>query len=133
MSATTTNSSPILTIVNSTESEVNNRRSIERNISIILKQLGIRTKFVGFKYLKTAISLCYENPDEYAYLVTKRLYPAVAKIYRVNTAAIERSIRSVISNIACSDMIKDQIIGYTSDSYTNKEFINSVAEYIRYL
>lgn len=128
-----TNSAPILTIVNHAESKSDNQHTTEYNVSSVLKQLGIRTKFVGFSYLKTAISLCYENPDEYACLVTKRLYPAVAKTYKVNTTAVERAIRSAISDIRCSDITKEKIIGYTSDSYTNKEFISSITEYIRYL
>lgn len=132
MSATN-NTAPILTIVNSTESEAINQYSIESDVSSILKQLGIRTKFTGFNYLKTAISLCYENPNEYTHMITKRLYPAVAETYRVNTTAVERAIRNAISGIRCSDMTKEKIIGYTSNSYTNKEFICAVTEHIRYL
>lgn len=132
MSATNS-TAPILTIVNPTESKPTSNQPVEYTISSVLKQLGIRTKFVGYNYLKTAISLCCENPDEYAYLITKRLYPAVAKTYRVNNTAIERAIRSAISDIRCADITKEQIIGYTSDSYTNKEIITAITEYIRYL
>lgn len=132
MSATN-NSVPILTIVNNNESPSNSYHPIEYTVSSILKQLGIRTKFTGFNYLKTAIVLYYECPEEYSCLITKRLYPAVAKTYKVNNSGVEHAIRSAISDIRCPDIIKEKIIGYISDSYTNKEFISSIVEYIRYI
>lgn len=129
-----TNSAPNLTILNHSDSiTANDQQSIEYTASHILKQLGIRPKFTGYGYLKTAIVLCYNDPDEYSNLITKRLYPTIAKTYCVNNAGVERAIRSAISDIRCSDMIKEKILGYTSDSYTNKEVISSIVEYIRYL
>jgi hypothetical protein len=131
---TATNTTPNLTLVSHNDPVTqDNQQSIEYAASSVLKQLGIRPKFTGFGYLKTAIVLCCEDPDEYSSLVTKRLYPAVAKTYHVNNAGVERAIRSAISGIKCSDMTKEKILGYTSDSYTNKEVISSIVEYIRYL
>lgn len=123
----------ILTLVGHDEHAADRKHSTEYDVTSILKQLGVRTKFIGYKYLKTAITLCYENPDEYSTLVTKCLYPDIAKMYRVSTGSVEKALRGVISDIRCADDVKEKIIGYVSDTYTSKEFINSVAEYMRYL
>lgn len=130
---TATNHAPIFTIVHSSEEEYNNY-TVDVNISKLLKHLGIRPKCRGFKYLKTAIELCYEsNDDDYYSLITKRLYPEIASMYNVKASAIERGIRYVISDIYCTDQIKQQILGYAADGYTNKEFISTITEYLKCL
>lgn len=118
---------PILSVI--TPTDVIAINSIDVTISKILRQLGIRPKFNGFNYLKTAIKLCYENPDDNVY-ITKCLYPNVSAIHGVETARIERDIRYAISSMACTDLVKDQIFGYVASKYTNKEFISAIIEYM---
>lgn len=128
-----TNPTPIFTIVRPSEEDYKGY-VIDTNISNLLKQLGVRPKCCGFKYLKTAIKLCYENgDDDYYSLITKRLYPEIASMYNVKASAVERGIRYVISDIYCTDQAKQQILGYAADGYTNKEFISAITEYLKYL
>lgn len=127
-----TNPTPILTVIRPSEPECKSYL-IDTNISNVLKQLGVRPKCSGFKYLKDAIKLCYESEDDYYSLITKRLYPEIAVRYRVKSSAVERAIRYVISDMYCTDQAKYQIIGYAADGYTNKEFISSVTEYLKHL
>ena len=42
-------------------------------------------------------------------------------------------MRTAISAMNSSDSTKEQIIGYVSNSYTNKEIITCIAEYVAYL
>lgn len=60
----------------------------------LLYQLGVTANYAGFFYTACAVSLCAEQPDRLL-LVTKWLYPEVAKQYRTNWKAVERSIRTV--------------------------------------
>lgn len=60
----------------------------------LLHQLGAAADHLGFFYIACAVSLCAEQPDRLL-LVTKRLYPEVARQYRTNWRAVERDIRTV--------------------------------------
>ena len=50
--------------------------------------------YTGFFHTAYAISLCAEQPDRLL-LVTKWLYPEVARQYGTNWKAVERNIRTV--------------------------------------
>ncbi len=50
--------------------------------------------YTGFFQLAYAVSLCVEQPDRLL-LVTKWVYPEVAKRYKTNWRAVERDIRTV--------------------------------------
>ena len=58
----------------------------------LLYQLGISANYKGFFHAAYAVSLCMERQDRLL-LVTKWLYPDVAKRYRTNWKAVERNIR----------------------------------------
>ena len=60
----------------------------------LLYQLGVTANYTGFFHTAYAISLCAEQPDRLL-LVTKWLYPEVAKQYGANWKAVERNIRTV--------------------------------------
>ena len=55
----------------------------------LLYQLGISANYKGFFHAAYAVSLCMERQDRLL-LVTKWLYPDVAKRYRTNWKAVER-------------------------------------------
>ena len=60
----------------------------------LLYQLGVTANYTGFFHTAYAISLCVEQPDRLL-LVTKWLYPEVARQYCTNWKAVERNIRTV--------------------------------------
>ena len=60
----------------------------------LLYSLGVTANYTGFFYTAYAVLLCVEQPDRLL-LVTKWLYPKVAKQYRTNWKAVERNIRTV--------------------------------------
>ena len=62
----------------------------------LLCQLGIYPHYKGFFHTTYAVSLCMEQQDRLL-LVTKWLYPDVAKKYGTNWKAVERNIRSAIA------------------------------------
>lgn len=59
----------------------------------LLYRLGLTANYTGFFYLSYAIALCLERPDRML-LVTKWLYPEVARQYQTNWKAVERNIRT---------------------------------------
>lgn len=60
----------------------------------LLRRLGVTANYKGFAYTAYAMVLCAEQPD-LLLLVTKNLYPEVAKRYRTTWQAVERNIRTV--------------------------------------
>ena len=66
----------------------------DQEIYRLLYRLGITANYAGFFHLAHALRLCAEKPDRLL-LVTKLVYPEVAKAYRTNWKAVERNIRTV--------------------------------------
>ena len=55
--------------------------------------LGVTPNYKSYHMTVAAVSLAEESP-EYLHLVTKLLYPTVAKQYKTTWQAVERNIRS---------------------------------------
>lgn len=72
----------------------------ERLISLfnLLCHLGVTSNYIGFFHTMYAVQLCVECPNRLL-LVTKWVYPDVAKRYGTTWKAVERNIRTVISVI----------------------------------
>lgn len=59
----------------------------------LLYDLGITANYKGFFHLGYALELCAQQPERLQ-LVTKRLYPDIAKRYQTTWVAVERNIRT---------------------------------------
>ena len=60
----------------------------------LLYRLGITANYTGFFHMGYAVKLCCERPERLL-MVTKWVYPEVAKHYQTNGRAVERNIRTV--------------------------------------
>lgn len=60
----------------------------------LLYHLGVTTNYTGFFHTACAVQLCIEQPERLL-LVTKWVYPDVARQYGTNWKAVERNIRTV--------------------------------------
>lgn len=98
-------------------------------VAFVLKQLGLSGHIQGYHYLKRAIRIMVDNPEE-AQFITKAVYPIVAKEFKTTVDGVEKSIRECIKKINCSDEIKLAYIGWIAKSYTNKQVIASIAELV---
>lgn len=61
----------------------------------LLHQLGITSNYTGFFHAAYAVSLAVQQPERLL-LVTKWLYPEVAKRYGTTSGCVERNIRTVV-------------------------------------
>lgn len=66
----------------------------QKKIEDLLNRLGVTANYTGFFYMSTAIMLCIEHP-ELLTMITKQLYPEVARQYKTNWRSVERNIRTV--------------------------------------
>lgn len=64
----------------------------------LLYRLGPTANYIGFFHTSYAVLLCVQQPERLL-LVTKWLYPDVAKRYGTNWRAVERNIRTAGSVI----------------------------------
>ena len=119
-----------ITKYNNNEVKVN-EDDLERRIFKFQTQLGIRSNIKGYNYIKTAITLAY-NDSTILESVTKRLYPDIVKIYNTTASRVERAIRHAIETAWMNgnvDVIND-IFGYSvcadKAKPTNSEFIAHV-------
>lgn len=60
----------------------------------LLNQLGVTANYIGFFHAAHAVQLCIKQPERLM-LVTKWVYPDVAKEYCTTWKAVERNIRTV--------------------------------------
>ena len=61
---------------------------------LVLMRLGITPNYKGFYQMLTALEIVEADPEALT-LVTKRLYPAVAKRHHVSWKQVERNLRRV--------------------------------------
>jgi len=66
----------------------------ETFVSNILLTLGFATNLRGYLYLREAVPIMARDPKQ---SITKELYPTVGKLFGVDAANVERSIRSAIT------------------------------------
>lgn len=72
---------------------VDQRRQTDRPLRLIISPWR-HSKLHRFFQTAFAVHLCIEQPERML-LVTKRVYPDVAKQYKTNWKAVERNIRTV--------------------------------------
>lgn len=99
---------------------------------VILDRLGISTKYKGYRMLASAIEIAVEN-EEAILLVTKLIYPEVAKRFGVSGSNVDKNIRVAITafwNNGNRDLY-NKIVGYeVAQRPSNAEFIAAIASYI---
>lgn len=100
-------------------------------VSAILLELRMNTKQPGFEYLCCAVGAYRKNP---AQLITKELYPAVARACRshVEPGAVERGIRAAIDATfrSCSREVWQMYFRDGGSKPSNTEFISMLARLI---
>lgn len=71
------------------------RRSPESELAELLRELGITAQLKGYRYLQEAVTLTVRDGGELQ-MVTKCLYPAIAKRFSTTASRVERAIRHAV-------------------------------------
>lgn len=69
---------------------------MDHDIYSFLYTLGLSENYTGFGYIVDAVRVALQEPESLQ-MVTKWLYPEVAKHYKKNWKSVERNIRTAIS------------------------------------
>ena len=109
---------------------------LEQSVCETLHMLGVPAHMKGYNLLRQGIIMTVQNPDAIT-LITKRMYPHLAKINNSTANRVERAMRHAIST-AWDNGNRDAICDYfgyavnnISGKPTNREFIAIVSERIR--
>lgn len=68
---------------------------VRRQISFLVRNLGVPAHIKGCRYMKYAILMAIEDCNRINY-ITKLLYPEIAKKCKTTTSSVERAIRHAI-------------------------------------
>ena len=98
----------------------------------VLRQLGITANYTGFFHASYSVLLAMENPQRLL-LVTKWLYPEVAKRYHTTAGAVDRNIRTVVLRAwQLNQETLEQIAGYSlAKKPTSAQFISILSTYLQ--
>ena len=103
------------------------------NAELLLRRLGMSGRLHGFYYAAYMIERVVADPTEVVF-VTKILYPATARHFRVSMYSVERNLRTVIH--ICwnrgNRAFMEEMAGTALDRKpTNGTFIDMAAAYLR--
>lgn len=86
----------------------------------------ISRRYKGYRYIKYAIELINEVEDDEIYLITKDIYPSIAKKFHTSTMVVESDIRTVVRHLF-KDILKP-IFGYIPNKCpSNAQFLDALA------
>lgn len=110
--------------------------SLDARISTIVNDIGIPAHIKGYRYIKEAVNMVYED-DTCLSSVTKVIYPGIADKFETTASRVERAIRNAIeiSLVRGNEEAINELFGNTLKSkngkITNSEFIAIVANRIK--
>ncbi len=109
---------------------------LESRVTAILHNMGVPAHIKGYSFLRQSIIMATEDPDVIS-LVTKRLYPDIAKLNKTTASRVERAIRHAIEvawDRGNVDVL-NEYFGYTINNMrgkpTNSEFIAMISDKLR--
>ncbi|MCC5893211.1 sporulation transcription factor Spo0A [Exiguobacterium sp.] len=103
----------------------------ELDISLLLQQLGISPRIKGFKYIRQAVIYVRER-QELLGLITKELYPMIAKEHETTSSRVERAMRHAIKTAWENGMRDHEMFNGRPErerSPKNSEFISYFVTY----
>ncbi len=109
---------------------------LEDQVTQVLHKMGVPAHIKGYTFLRQSIILAINEPSIIT-LVTKRLYPDIAKLNQTTASRVERAIRHAIEvawdrgNVDVLDTYFGYTINHMRGKPTNSEFIAMIADKIR--
>lgn len=108
-------------------------KNMRKNVERLIRHLGVTTKYKGLRYLCDAVAMTIDaERSGDRVMVTKDIYPVVAKKYHTTIFAVEQNIRTV-SRVIWERNPKRlvRMAGYSLfDRPTNSELIDILAFYL---
>lgn len=112
------------------------RERLARRIKTEMSYISLMPGKHGYRLLVDAVLMVLDHPNDIL-MVTKDIYPALAKKYSITSKNVERAIRSAIESawnhagIEALELHCPELVNANQDKPTNKEFIYYLADKIR--
>ena len=105
---------------------------IDNCISGFLRGFNFKISKTGYNYTKSAIRYLLKNKEIAVPNFSAQIYTKIAQEYATTPAAVERAIRSSISDAwkRCGERVKDDLTLDNESRLTTKEFIMRSVRYI---
>lgn len=68
---------------------------LRKQVAMLLGQIGVRPNLLGYRYLADAVALVSQR-NELLRLITKELYPTLARWHQTTPTGVERAIRHAV-------------------------------------
>ena len=108
-------------------------KNMRKNVERLIRHLGVTTKYKGLRYLCDAVAMTIDaERSGNRVMVTKDIYPVVARKHHTTIFAVEQNIRTV-SRVLWERNPKRlmRMAGYSLfDRPTNSELIDILAFYL---
>ena len=108
-------------------------KNMRKNVERLIRHLGVTTKYKGLRYLCDAVAMTIDaERSGDRVMVTKDIYPVVARKHHATIFAVEQNIRTV-SRVIWERNPKRlvRMAGYSLlDRPTNSELIDILAFYL---
>ncbi|WP_081776990.1 sporulation transcription factor Spo0A [Exiguobacterium undae] len=105
---------------------------VESKVGTTLREIGIAPHIKGFTYLKDAVLMVLEREDLLG-LITKELYPMIAKKHQTTSSRVERAMRHAIKSAWKEGMSENSLFAGRIEqqkSPKNSEFISYVSNHM---
>ena len=109
---------------------------LEARVTEVLHNMGVPAHIKGYDFLRQSIIMAVEDPQVIR-LVTKRLYPDIARMNNTTASRVERAIRHAIEvawDRGNVDVL-NEYFGYTINNMrgkpTNSEFVAMKSDILR--
>jgi two-component system response regulator (stage 0 sporulation protein A) len=110
--------------------------NLDERISSTLQKIGMTCNLKGYRYVRTAIAMVHDDSNLLG-LVTKELYPNIARKYGTTSSRVERAIRHAVetawnkgNHIFVNNLFKGTV-SYNKSKPTNSEFIALLADELK--
>ena len=107
--------------------------SLERTVTSVLFAFGISANIKGYQYVREAIVMTVRNRESVD-LITKVIYPDIAKVFCTTPSRVERAIRHAIEvawqrsdTELLNNLFDNSKVGIKKRP-TNSEFIATIAD-----
>ena len=109
--------------------------NVKNDVAKILIQLGCNPAVLGYEYTKTAVSIVFENKEDWRQ-ITKVLYPTIAKAHKTTPTKVEWAIRHALDTVyrTGNKELLDKILPMCRrrrEKPMNSAFLAALAEYIK--
>ena len=110
------------------------KQSLDAELAELLRELGISAQLKGYRYLQEAVSITVRDGGEMQ-MVTKCLYPAVAKRFSTTGSRVERAIRHAVElgwSRGNPELLRTCFGSstYPNNRPTNSQFIAALSQYL---